>query len=222
MMAKRADIGYDHLALHWADTRLVAASSFSTEIKLLLFDLTRNGDPVHDFGVNGRQIISEPTPTTIAAQVSHTGTGNTFRVLVAYGQFGTPTHTIRYAVLDRRGTFMVGPRNLVAGVAGTAAHGWFHFIESDVPARSIAVWHQNNAGSMAIFTNRFQPDGLPHNNRPHIAITSLAGDSQHAVVAPRPVRPAPRRSIRVGSVNTLWPGSIVRTPPRPGRSASVV
>jgi hypothetical protein len=42
------------------------------------------------------------------------------------------------------------------------------------------------------------------------------------VVAPRPVRPAPRRSIRVGSVNTLWPGSIVRTPPRPGRSASVV
>ena len=40
-----ADFGYDHMALHWADTRLVVASSFSTEIKLWLSDLTRNGDP---------------------------------------------------------------------------------------------------------------------------------------------------------------------------------
>jgi subtilisin family serine protease len=185
------DIGYDHLALRWADTRLIVASSFGTEIKLFLFDLRRNGDPVHDFGVNGRQVISEPTPTTIAAQVSHAGTGNTFRVFVAYGQFGTPTHSIRYAVLDRRGNFTVAARDLVAGVAGTAAHGWFHFVESDVPARSIAVWHQHNAGNMAIFANRFQQDGRPHSNRPHISITTLAGDSQHAVVAPRPVTPAP-------------------------------
>ena len=171
-----ADIGYDHVALHWADTRLIVASSFSTEIKLWLFDLTRNGDPVHDFGVNGGQVISEPTPTTIAAQVSHVGTGNTFRVFVAYGRFGIPTHSLRYAVLDRRGNFTVAARDLVAGVAGTATHGWFHMVESDVPARSIAVWHQDNAGTMAIFTNRFEPDGRPHNNRPHIAMTALAGD----------------------------------------------
>ena len=146
---------------------------------------------MHDFGVNGRQVISEATPTTIATQVRHAGTGNTFRVLVAYGRFGTPTHSLRDAVLDRRGTFTVAARDLVAGVAGTATHGWFHTVDSDVPAQSIAVWHQNNAGTMAIFTNRFQPDGRPHNNRPHIAMTALSGDSQHAVVAPRPVTPVP-------------------------------
>ncbi|HEY7492084.1 MAG TPA: hypothetical protein VIH59_13365, partial [Candidatus Tectomicrobia bacterium] len=150
-----------------------------------------NGDPVNGFGVNGRQVIFEPTPPTIAAQVSHAGSGNTFRVPVAYGHFGAPTHTIRYAVLDRQGNFTVAARDLVVGVMGTALHGWFHFVESDTPARSIAVWHQDAAGNLAIFTNRFQEDGRPHNNRPHIRLTTLAGDSQNAVVAPRPVTPAP-------------------------------
>jgi subtilisin family serine protease len=187
------DIGYNRLALHWANTQLVAASGMGASLKLFLFDLRANAAPVNTFGANGRRDMVEPIAATVATQVSHIGAGANFRVVAAWGRFGNPNHTLRYAVLNRQGNFTVAPRDLVADVTGTALHGWFHFVESDTPARSIAAWHQTDgAGNTHIFTNRFNENGLRHNNRPNIQIDSaLAGDSLNAVIAPRPVTFAP-------------------------------
>ena len=81
----------------------------------------------------------------------------------------------------------------MTGVTGTALHGWFHFVESDSPARSIAAWHQTDgAGNTHIFTNRFRGNGQRHDNRADIRIDAgLTGNSQNAVIAPRPVVFAP-------------------------------
>ncbi len=121
------------------------------------------------------------------------GAGNGFRVVAVWGRFGDPSHTLRYAVLNRTGTFVVAARDLVANVTGTARHGWFHFVESDTPARSIAVWHQTDgAGKTHIFTNRFLLNGSRPGNRAHIQIdAALAGESRNAVIAPRPIVFAP-------------------------------
>jgi subtilisin family serine protease len=187
------DIGYNTPALHWAGTRLAAASSVGISLRLFVFDLTRNGGPDATFGPAGRREIDEPLAPTVAPQVASIGMGNDFRLVAAWGRFGAPNHTLRYAVLDRKGAFVVAARNLVAGVAGTARHGWFHFVASDTPARSIAVWHQADAaGNTQVFTNRFRENGRAHDNRAHIRVdTAAAGDARNAVVAPRPVVFAP-------------------------------
>ena len=200
------DFSYRNVALHWAGQRLVAASGQSTTTRLLLFDLTANAAPVATFGFNGVREIAELATGTINAQVSHQGVGGAFRVIAAWGRRG-PTvpapvsnHLIRYGVLDEQGAFTVAARDLVTGVAGTALHGWFHFVESETPSRSIAAWHSVQAGNMAVFVNRFQPDGsaeraapppAAYAPRPPLQLTTLAGDSQNAVIAPRPQAPAP-------------------------------
>jgi len=187
------DIGYNRLALHWAGTRLIAASGMGPSVRLFLFDLTTNATPVNGFGTNGRREIIEPVAPSITTQVGHFGAGNNLRIVAVWGRFGAPRHTIRYAVLDRQGSFTVAALDLVTGVTGTALHAWFHLVESDAPMRSIAAWHQTDgAGNTHIFTNRFRGNGQRHDNRANIQIdAALAGDSQNAVIAPRPVVFAP-------------------------------
>jgi hypothetical protein len=183
-----SDLGFNRVTLHWADTHLVAAEAFGPEVKVYLLDQRANAAPVANFGVNGIVSILEPAAEPISAQVAHRGTDAGLQFLVAFGRFGDPEHTIRYGVLDLRGAFVVPLRNLTPA-AGTAKHGWFHHVISDSPVRSIAAWHRLDAGSLAIFTNRFLLDGTPHNGRTRIKITTLPGDSRNAVIAPRPVAP---------------------------------
>jgi subtilisin family serine protease len=189
-----SDIGYNHVALHWADQRLVAVSSIGISLKLFLFDLTTNATPVNTFGTNGRLEINESLAAPVAPQTGHSGTGNSFRVMTVWGRLGNANnHTLRYAVVNQLGAFAVAARDLVTGVTGTARHGWFHFVESDTPAHSIAVWHQTDgAGNTHIFTNRFLSTGTRQGNQAHIRLdAALAGDSSNAVIAPRPVVFAP-------------------------------
>lgn len=205
------DFSYRGVEVHWADQRLVATAAQLTTTRLLLFDLTRNGDPVGTFGANGVLSIAEAPAPTINAQVAHQGVGAVFRVMAAWGkkgkagQAGAPgLHTIRYGVLDEQGAFTVAARDLVTGVAGTARHGWFHFAETEAPPHSIAAWHSavgaGGASTMAVFINRFEPNGraqavnpapAPYVARPPLQLTALPGDSQNAVIAPRPEAPAP-------------------------------
>ena len=217
------DFSYRGVNVHWADQRLIATAAQLTTTRLLLFDLTRNGDPVATFGANGVQAIAEAPAATINAQVAHQGTGAAFRVIVAWGkkgkagQAGTPAlHTIRYGVLDDHGAFTTAARDLVTGVVGTAQHGWFHFAETETPPHSIAAWHSSvgapGASTMAVFINRFEPNGraqavtpapAPYVARPPLQLTALPGDSQNAVIALRPQAPAPTGTgITAGEIAT--------------------
>ena len=72
------DFSYRGVALHWANQRLVAASGQLTSTRLLLFDLTRNGDPVATFGANGVLEIAEAPASTINVQAAHQGVGAAF------------------------------------------------------------------------------------------------------------------------------------------------
>ena len=217
------DFSYRGVEVHWADQRLVAAAAQLTTTRLLLFDLTRNGDPVATFGANGVLSIAEAPAPTINAQVAHQGTGAAFRVMAAWGKKGKQaappalqTHTIRYGVLDDHGAFTTAARDLVTGVAGTARHGWFHFAETETPPHSIAAWHSPvgapGASTMAVFINRFEPNGraqavnpapAAYVARPPLQLTALPGDSQNAVIAPRPQAPAPTGTgITAGEIAT--------------------
>jgi hypothetical protein len=178
------NVGYDRVALSWANTRLIAANSLGPQHSIFLFDGA--GAAVNRFGINGVKAIREPAAATISPQLGHEGTGNNFRVLVAYGRQGAATRTIRYAVLDQDGNFVVAPRDL-AQAEGTARQGWFHYVPSDTPRRSITAWHRTDpaSGNMAVFIRRYQLNGTTEG--PERRLTTLAGDSQNAVIAPRPV-----------------------------------
>ncbi len=198
-----SDLRYARLALHWGGQRLVAASAQLTSTRLLLFDLTRNADPVATFGNSGVLEIAERPTDAITAQVAHHGVAANFRVLAVWGRRGAPGHTghtIRFGVLNEQGAFVAAARDLVADVAGTAAHRWFHYVESETPPFAIAAWQRLVGGNMVVFINRFDlsgraqavtPPPAPYAARPPLQLTTLPGDSQNAVLAPRPQAPAP-------------------------------
>ena len=178
------NIGVEQLALHWANTRLIAAYSFGLEHRIFLLD-SSNGNSINSFGTNGVREIREVASTTISPQLGHRGRGNNFRVLVAYGRREDLTHTIRYAVLNRQGNFVVAPRNLKQA-DGTARYGWFHYV--NLEGRSIAAWHRQDpgTGNTNVFINGFRLNGSALHPA-DIQLTALPGDSQNAVIAPRPV-----------------------------------
>jgi hypothetical protein len=179
-----SDFGYENVALDWADTNLIAAHTFGPNVKVFLFD--NNGNPVNTFGANGVRDLNENASLAISPGLGHRGTGNDFRIFLAYGRADAPTPMIRYIVLDRSGNPLFGPRDL-RNADGTARHGWYHLVDTDHPSRSIAAWHRRDAasGNMAVFINRIElAGGLVNTN--DIRLTTLAGDSQNAVIAPRP------------------------------------
>ncbi|HMV47917.1 MAG TPA: S8 family serine peptidase, partial [Blastocatellia bacterium] len=111
--------------------------------------------------------------------------------------------------------------------SGTAKQGWFHLVSSDAPVHLIAVWHINVAGAMQVRLNRFQLTGAPQAGvAGPIQLTTLAGDSQNAVIAPRPILFDPAFPLPAGAtttvcgVNTASPGNTVLPPPRRGKFAS--
>ena len=179
------DIGQNRLALHWANTRLMAARAFGPQLHVFLFDAA--GVAVNNFATNGVREIREPAASTISPQLGHRGRGNNLRILVAYGQHDDPTHNLRYAVLNRLGQFTVNPRTL-AQANGTARHGWFHYLSQ--PNRSIAAWHREvtDAGvtTMQVFIRRFRLNGNTAGAERQLS-SALPGNSQNAVIAPRPV-----------------------------------
>jgi len=187
------DFGFTYLSAHWTDQRLIIAASTGISLSISLFDLAVDATPIASFGRDGRVIINEPLAAAVAPQTGHAGSGENLRVPVIWGRLGEATHTLRYALLDAQGKFAVEPRDLVSGVTGTARHGWFHWVESEVPGRAIAAWHAgDSAGSSHIFTNRFPLSGARPGNRAHIQIDAgLPGESRNAVLAPRPVYFAP-------------------------------
>lgn len=177
------DISYDHVTISWANPHILLAHTFGITVKVFLLDGT--GAPINTFGTQGARDLAEPAAPTISPQVAETGSGNNFRVLLAYGRFGNPNHTLRYVRLRSDGTIDGAIRDL-APATGTARYGWFHWVPSDTPSRSIAAWHLLVGGQLQVQINRFALNGTPQHASP-IVLTSLAGDSQTAVIAPRPV-----------------------------------
>jgi hypothetical protein len=183
--------GFDGVCVAFAGTRLMTLATFDFESSLALFDA--DGNPELTFGTNGVVSLNERTSTFIFPELGFTGAGNAFQMFVAYGRFAAPTPFLRAKVLDRRGNVIVAPRDLNTA-DGTARHGWFHFVPTDLPARAIAVWHERIGGNMVVRLNRynlFAPVATMAQHTPPLTLASapaLPGDSQNAVLAPRPVR----------------------------------
>lgn len=191
--ARRLDLafGYYSLCLRWKDSRLLAACSDGLNTRVFLCDAAGNSIP--SFGVGGTVMFAELAVGTISVQAAMHGTGSDSRVFVAYGQRTDPgPHRIRYAVMKESGAMTgsgtVAPRDLVAQAEGTAKQGWFHLVSSDAPVHLIAAWHLTVAGAVQVRLNRFQRTGAPQAGvAGPIQLTTLAGDSQNAVIAPRPI-----------------------------------
>ncbi|MBN1478900.1 S8 family serine peptidase [candidate division KSB1 bacterium] len=184
-LALDLDISYWSICLHWAETRIVASSSFLSH-RLYLFD--NDGNRINSFGTNGVRQFGDTVAFSVSPQIGHRGSGNHFRILFTFGRQGTPLHDIRYAVLNRQGNFVVGARNLCQA-EGTAQHGWFHYVHSDSPQHSIFTWHRTDAstGHMAVYVNRIRYSNSTKQHATDLTLTTIAGDSQNAVIAPRPV-----------------------------------
>lgn len=185
-----SDLSFSGVNLYWALSNLVVCYSSVVFVNILLLD--NAGNRVNTFADNGEFSLLEIISETVPPHVGHRGSGAGFRIIAAWATPTPPQHTLRYTVLDRLGGNVVAVRNLGAAggilVDGTARRGWFHFVESDAPSRSIAAWHRTDPGpgTMAVFINRFTILG----DRQHAAdirLTALPGDSQNAAIAPRPV-----------------------------------
>ncbi|MDQ3222687.1 MAG: hypothetical protein M3Q75_04320, partial [Gemmatimonadota bacterium] len=178
--------------MHWTGDRLICASvgDFSGPD---VFLLDAAGEPITSFGMLGWQAIDEggTTKAAISLQLGDVSQPD-FRIIIAYGA-GSPQTSIRYAVLNESGGLFVSPLSL-SRADGTARHGWFHHISSE--AHSIAAWHREDAGTMAVFINRYTIWGAAQHTRltasgdrepDDIRLTTLVGESRNAVVAARPL-----------------------------------
>jgi hypothetical protein len=185
---------FEGLAILWADTRLIVAVAHPVQFELFLFDA--NGTPEATFGTNGRfsfPINEHPTPA-VNPQLGFNGTGNSFRMFVAWANIAVPKPMLRAIVLDRTATAVMAARDLEP-CDGTARHGWFHFVQTE--NRAIAVWHEQVGGSMVIRLNRYNfsnPVATMREHNPALTLataaagpTNLPGNSQNPVLAPRPV-----------------------------------
>ena len=175
--------GLGRVELHWTGSRLACVSvdrRADPRVQLL----SSTGTPIATFGTAGTVVVPEPALVhpDIAPALGHY-TRPALRIVVAYGVGAASAERIRYAVLDAAGQLVAGPRDL-ARAAGTAAHGWFHFISGE--ARSIAAFHRSVAGRSHVFVNRFDPDGVAQHASDLQLTAALPGDSTNAVVAPRP------------------------------------
>ena len=189
-------------AMHWTGQRLIVAYSFAFATRIKLFD--GQGNPDTSFGTNGTIEISEVPLREISVQVGRQVVGFSPRVFMLYGRrsaSGRAPHTLRFMLANEHSSTSspsMMTRNL-ATADGTAQHGWFHLLATETPARFIAVWHVEQAGKMNVLLNLFELTGVAQSAFPtHIRLTlqaavagnpqtPLPGDSQNAVVAPRPV-----------------------------------
>ena len=205
--ARRIDnwTGYDFHCLLWTGARLVAAcSTGGTDSQVFLFDAA--GATIAGFGGAGKVRLAEVPANTISIQVGQRGAGANSRIFVAYSQRRDPSpHRIRYTVMTETGATAgagaVAPRDLVAQADGTARQGWFHVVSTDAPVHLIAAWHITVGANMAVRLNRFQLNGNPQAGvAGPIVLTALAGDSQNAVIAPRPILFSPPFPVPAAAV----------------------
>jgi hypothetical protein len=195
---------FGSVALFWTGRQLVlvAASELDTTLYLLTPDAAR----VNTFapGSSNSLTLAERPPNDIHPQVAQTGTGVNSRIFVVYGRLNAAVpHTIRYTVRTGSGAAAVAPRDLVQA-AGTAKHGWFHHVATDTPVHIIAAWHVQAGANTVAQLNRFQLNGTPQTGiAAPIQLTGMAGDSQNAVIAPRPIQFAPGFPVSAAdNVNT--------------------
>ena len=174
---------YGQVALHWTGSKVACASvALLDSVQVWLLDGT--GKPVPGFGAGG-QVTIDPggyLVESVTPGLGHFGTvAGGLRIVVAFGVGFPQPDRIRYAVLDGTGAFATAPKDLVAG-AGTARHGWFHFVEKENHA--IAAWHRSAGAGTAVYVNRFAPDGIPQ-HAADLPVTAMAGESVNATVATR-------------------------------------
>lgn len=169
--------------LHWSTTTnqvLCFELSTLTPPRISIFDA--NGLPVTAFGTGGFQRITEPEALNTAQifpQVSMIAPGT---VIVAYGTGAAANPKIRFALVTTAAPPVItGPRDL-ANVGGTAKHGWFHYLNA--VSRAAAVYQRRVAPDTAIFSRVFDPTVFPI-VAPENRVTTLAGESINAVIAPR-------------------------------------
>jgi hypothetical protein len=196
--ARRLDswIGYYCHSLLWTGARLVAAcSTGGADSQVFLLDAS--GATIAGFGGTGKVRLAEVPANTISIQVGQLGAGANSRIFVAYSQRRDPgPHRIRYTVMTETGATAgagtVAPRNLVAQADGAARQGWFHVVSTDAPVHIIAAWHVRVGANLIVRLNRFQLNGNPQAGvAAPIVLTGMPGDSQNAVIAPRPKLFAP-------------------------------
>jgi serine protease AprX len=179
----RSGAALGRVEMLWTGSRLVCVTADRDDDPRVHL-LSSNGVLVSGFGTSGTVVVPEAgrTHPDISVALGHY-TRPAFRAVVAYGVGAAAAERIRYVVLDATGTRITGPRDL-AQAAGTAVHGWFHFVTGE--ARSIAVFHRTVAGRSHVFVNRFDPEGAAQ-HAPDLQLTgALPGDSTQAVIAPRP------------------------------------
>jgi hypothetical protein len=219
-------IALDGTCLRWDGAQLMAAATFDFDSTVALF--RPDGTAEAGFGTNGRRSLGERTATQIYPQLDSRGTGNAFRLFVAYGRQAGANSELRCLVLNRSGAAVIGARTLHVA-AGTARQGWFHFVPTETPARAIAVWHQRDAaGRLSIHMNRYNllagtAAGMPQ-HAAAVALTAIAGDSQNAVVAPRPVLfqlPTPANAAQIAQSRQREYGLAWENLPAPGGRSQI-
>ncbi|HEX8294284.1 MAG TPA: S8 family serine peptidase, partial [Pyrinomonadaceae bacterium] len=190
---------YRTCSLHWTGQHLLAACS--TALASHVFLLSGEGREVPTFGPSGVNLNETPA-AGVHIQTAQTGGKKSWRAFAAYGLNQAPgLSTLRLVVLDEAGktpgSAVATPVDFLrAGkkpvlLDGTARHGWFHVVPTETPVHFIAAWHRidsEDGGRLVVELNRFRPDGKPQAGvATPITLTKIAGDSSHAVIAPRPL-----------------------------------
>ena len=177
-------IGYNQLELRFTGANLVVAHMLGPRAVVALFDA--NGTAIAGFGAAGKADLADAVHADVHAGLSHRGSGPTFEILVAYGQWDAAGAIFTVKVVDRHGAVIRAVRDPANRMAGSARHGWFHLAATDAPARFIAVWHQTVGANTVLHLKRFTlgPAGLQN---VHAGVLGApAGDARNAVIAPRP------------------------------------
>lgn len=194
--ARRIDqwLPFTALSMAWTGSLLAAGASLGNETRLYL--VQPDGRLVPNFGSNGILDLVEAAAEPVFMQVATRGSGAGLLIHVAYGGWSPDDlHHLRYSVRNARGGVVgagtVAPMDL-ARIGGTAKHGWFHLVLSDVPAHCVAAWHVPDAGRSQVKVQRFRLNGTPQaGHATPIALSSAAGEAMNPVIAPRPVQFAP-------------------------------
>lgn len=199
-------LGYTSVSLFWDNTLLLAASTdLMLGTRVFLCDVS--GNSVATFGVDGGVTVSGSSVASISVQAARVVIGPNSRIVVVCGDsHRAGPHRIRYTAMTETGATTgadtVPLRNLVEQADGTAKQGWFHVSATDVPIHFIAAWHVTVGARQQVLLNRFQLDGNPQAAHPALITlsTAPAGDSQNAVIAPRPVLFNPQFPASLGSL----------------------
>jgi hypothetical protein len=195
------DSRFERLCLKWTGSHVIASAARGAHAKLFLFD--PNGAAIAGFGANGVKDLGVTTADSIFPQLEFQGTGAGLKILSVIGVQAKPQPVIRFAMFGLNGV-LIGTTHDLTKADGTARHGWFQIAPASAPVRFIAVWHRKIGAATTLELNRFDVTASPQ-HAPALQPTSIPGDSQNAVLAPRRQRlplpvggPAPTLTLEYG------------------------